>query len=200
MADAQKLIDKILNDAKLDAKKHRQETERKKQELRDKTHRAVDKRVAEIERAADEAILENNKRIKAVYDLEHRKQILAAKQEVMARAKSLAMQKLCSLNKDDYLSLLKRRLLECAANGEGGIIVSGSETSIDSKFINDINGALVKRSGKGNISLLPEKHEMSGGFLYVNGGLEVDVSLEALLDEIWQKRETEIAAALFEEE
>lgn len=200
MADAQKLIDKILDDSKRDAEKIWQEAEQKKQEMREKTNRTIEKRIAEIERLAEEAIRENRKRIEAVYDLEHRKQMLAAKQEVMAQAKSLALQKLCSLNTQDYLRLLKQRLLACAVNGEGGIIISSNETRIDSAFISEINSTLIKNTGKGNISLLPERREMCGGFVYVNGGMEVDVSLEAMLDEIWQQRETDIAAVLFEQE
>lgn len=200
MSDAQKLIDRILDDSKRDAEKYRQEAEQKNQELREKTNRTIKKRIEEIERMADEAICENKKRIEAVYDLEHRKQILAAKQEVMAQAKTLALQKLCSLKKEDYLRLIKLRLLSCAADGEGGIIVSDNETMIDSLVLNEINDELRKNTGKGNISLLPEKRGISGGFIYVNGGLEIDVSLDALLDEIWQQRETEIAALLFEED
>lgn len=199
MASAQKLIDKILADAKLDAEKVAQETERKKRELSEKTNRIIQKQVAEIERAAEQTVIEDKKRIEAIFDLEHRKQLLSAKQQVMEQAKSLALEKLSSLNKEDYLLMLKKRLLACAANGEGEIIISNSEKAIDAAFVNGVNGELKKTTGKGNVKLLQQKREMRGGFVYIDGGLEIDVSLESMLEQIWQQHEPQIAAILFEE-
>ena len=198
MADAQKLIDKIISDAQRDAQSYWQEAEQKKRELKEKTNRAIEKRKAEIERMANDAIRENQKRLEAVYDLEHRKQLLAAKQEIMAATKARALDMLCSLDKAAYLKLMRQRLLACAPDGEGGIVISANEKHIDAAFISEVNSALHKATGKGAVALLPQKRDMRGGFVYINGGLEIDVSLEALLEEIWQQQETAIAAVLFE--
>lgn len=198
MADALKLIDKIISDAQRDAQSHWQEAEQKKRDLKEKTNRIIEKRKAEIERMANDSIRENQKRLEAVYDLEHRKQLLAAKQDIMAKTKARALDRLCSLDKTAYLKLMRQRLLVCASRGEGGIIVSSKEKHIDDAFLSDVNSSLKKASGKGEIKLLPEKRSIRGGFIYVNGGLEIDVSLEALLEEVWQQRETDIAAVLFE--
>lgn len=197
MADAQKLIDKIIGDARLDAEKHWQEAEQNKRDMRTDLNRAIEKRTSEIAQMADEAIRENKKRIAAVYDLEYRKQLLAAKQEVMALAKARAMEKLCALDKAACLSMLKKHLIACAQDGQGGIIVSENEKYIDGAFLSDVNAMLMQSTGKGELSLLSEKRTMSGGFVYVNGGLEIDVSLEALLESVWQQSETDIAAVLF---
>ena len=197
MADAQKLVDKIIGDARLDAENYWQEAEQKKKEMRADLNRAIEKRTAQIAQLAEEAVSENKKRLAAVYDLEYRKQLLAAKQEVMAQAKARAMEKLCALDKAVYLGMLKKQLLACAQDGQGGIIVSKDEKHIGDAFIKDVNAELKKSTGKGELSLLGEKRTMSGGFVYVNGGLEIDVSLEALLESVWQQSETDIAAVLF---
>lgn len=199
MADAQKLIDKIIGDARLDAESYWQEAELRIKEMRADLNRDIDKHTAHIAQLAEEAISENKKRLAAVYDLEYRTQLLAAKQEVMAQAKARAMDKLCALEKAVYLDLLKKQLLVCAQDGQGGIIVSQDEKHIDGAFVKDVNAELKKNKGKGELSLLSEKRPMSGGFVYVNGGLEIDVSLEALLELVWQQSETDIAAVLFEQ-
>lgn len=197
MAGAEKLIEKIIGDAQRDAENFWQEAEDKKKALRDKLNKDIEKRKAEIDRMAEESVRENKKRLAAVYDLEYRKQLLAAKQEMMAKAKALAMQKLAALPDDKYVSLLKQRLIDCAANGEGGIIVSKTEKRINKAFVDDVNKALKAEGGAGEIKLLDEKRDMTGGFVYANGGLEIDMSLEALLNEAWQQSETEVAAVLF---
>ena len=197
MAGAEKLIEKIIGDAQRDAESYWHDAEEKKKDLRDKLNRDIEKRKAEIDRMAEESVRENKKRLAAVYDLEYRKQLLAAKQEMMAQAKALAMQKLEALPDEKYLSLLKQRLIDCAADGTGGIIVSKSEKRITKAFLDDVNKTLKERRGTGEIKLLDEKRDMTGGFVYVNGGLEIDMSLEALLSEAWQQSETEVAAVLF---
>ncbi len=198
MAGAEKLIEKILGDARRDADMYLSESEEKKQAMREKLSRDIEKRTAEIDRMAVASISENKKRLAAVYDLEYRKQLLSAKQEIMGEAKALAMQKLMALSSDDYLALLKQRLLSCAVGGQGGIIISKNETRIDNAFIADVNTALKEKYGKGSLTLLDERRDFSGGFIYVDGGLEIDVSLEALLNEAWQQSETEVAAVLFD--
>ena len=197
MAGAEKLIEKIIGDAQRDAESFWQEAEDKKKTMRDKLNKDIEKRKAEIDRMAEESVRENKKRLAAIYDLEYRKQLLAAKQEMMGKAKALAMQKLAALPDDKYLSLLKQRLIDCAANGLGGIIVSKKETRIGKAFIDDVNKELKAKDGAGEIKLLDEKRDFTGGFVYVNGGLEIDMSLEALLNEAWQQSETEVAAVLF---
>lgn len=197
MAGAEKLIEKIIGDAQRDAEVYWNEAEEKKQAMRDKLNKEIDKRKAEIVRLSDEAVRENKKRMAAVYDLEYRKQLLCAKQEMMGEAKTLAMQKLSSLSDDQYLAVLKQRLIDCAASGKGGIIVSKNEKLIDKAFLHDVNKALKKSFGTGELELLSEKRDFTGGFVYVDGGLEIDMSLEALLGEAWQQSETDVAAVLF---
>ncbi len=90
MADAQKLIEKIISDAQRDAENYRQDAGQKIGEMRAQMQRGIEKRTAEIKRMAKDAMRENKKRLSAVYDLEYRKQLLAAKQEVMEEAKARA--------------------------------------------------------------------------------------------------------------
>ena len=52
--------------------------------------------------------------------------------------------------------------------------------------------------GRGELKLLPERRDIDGGFVYIDGGMEIDVSLRALMDEAWQQAEMQVAAVLFE--
>lgn len=199
MAGAEKLIEKIQNDAQRDAEQFWRETEAKKTIMRTTVIRDIEKRKAEIEKLTQDAIQEKKKRMSSVYDLEYRKQLLAAKQEMMQEAKSLVLKKLSTISNDEYLALMKDRLLQCAITGEGSIAISKSDTRLGGAFLADVNQTLQTTLGKGNVSFTPEKQEIAGGFVYNHGGMEINISLEALLNEAWQETETDIARVLFEQ-
>lgn len=198
MAGAEKLIEKIGNDAQRDAEKYWHDAEEKKKNMLDKLLKEIEKRKKEIEKMAVESGKEKKKRMAAVYDLEYRKTLLSVKQEMMQKAKALALDKLCSLNDADYTALMKKKLLMCAKTGEESIIVSKDESRLNDAFLADINSELKKTRGTGNIKILPEKSNLLGGFVFVDGGLEINMSLEAQLDEAWQEIETQVAGVLFD--
>lgn len=198
MAGAEKLIEKIGADAQCDAEKYWHDAEDKKKEMRDKLLRDIEKRKAEINKMAHDAGIEKKKRMAAVYDLDYRKQLLAAKQEMMKKAKALAMDKLCALSDEDYLALMKKKLIACAADGEGSIAISKDEKRINGAFLKDVNRELKKTVGKGNVKTISEGRDIQGGFVYISDGLEINLSLEAQLNEAWQEVETQVAGVLFE--
>lgn len=198
MAGAEKLIEKIEQDAQRDAEKIWQDAEEKKQEMRQVLMREIATRKAEIERLAENAAREKKKRMAAVYDLEYRKTLLSAKQEMMQKAKNLAMEKLSALDDESYVALMKSKLMACAASGEGAVAVSASEKRLNKRFLSDVNAALKKSVGKGNLHFADEAADITGGFIYTHGGLEINISFAALLSEAWQDAETQVANVLFD--
>ncbi len=198
MAGAEKLIEKILSDAQADADRYLRDAEEKRLRMHDELMRDIDKQRALIEKEADAAAQENKRRLAAVNDLESRKQLLAAKQEMMARARKLAFEMLCSVGDAEYIALMKKKLLGCAKTGRGTIAVSKNEKRLNEAFLSGVNAELKKTAGKGEVAFSPEKSDIAGGFIYKDGGMEINVSLEALLDEAWRDSEADAAKLLFE--
>lgn len=198
LAGAEKLIEKIRADAQRDAEKYWQDAEEKKRVLRDAMERDIQKTTAQIDRGAVENATENERRMAAVYDLEYRKQLLAAKQDVMGKARARAFEMLLGLSDADYAALMKKLLISCAGSGEGAVAIGRDEKRLGAAFLQDINTELKKTTGKGNLTLLPERRDIQGGFIYIEGGMEINMSLEAQLNEAWHEAETEVARILFE--
>ena len=199
MAGAEKLIEKIKNDAQRDAEKFWLDAEARKEAMHQDMMREVDKRKAEIEKMAYNAAREKKKRMAAVYDLEYRKQLLAAKQEMMQKAKALTLEKLSQLDDAQYIALMKSKLIGCAATGEGRIAVAKNESRLDDTFLADVNSTLKSTVGKGEIVFSDKNRDISGGFVYIAGGMEINMSLEAQLNEAWHDVETDVASVLFEQ-
>ena len=183
LASAEKLIEKIRDDAQRDAEQYWQEAEAKKHALREALERDIQKTTAQIERGATDTSAENERRMAAVYDLEYRKQLLAAKQDMMSKARERALDMLLKLSDADYVALMKKRLIGCAGSGEGAIAIGRDEKRIGEPFLSDVNTELKKTLGKGNMTLLPERRDIRGGFIYLAGGMEINMSLEAQLNE-----------------
>ncbi len=198
MAGAEKLIEKILGEAQSDAERIWREAEDKKKLMHEEMQRDIDRQKAQIEKDAEDAIAEKKRRLAAVYDLENRKQLLAAKQEMMAKAKSLALEKLLAISDAEYVTLMKKKLIICAASGEGSIAVSENEKRLGDAFLADVNSELKRKAGRGEITFA-DSRDISGGFVYISAGMEINMSLESLLSESWQEAETEVAALLFDQ-
>lgn len=198
LAGAEKLIEKIRDDAQRDAEQYWQDAEAKKRALREALERDIQKTTAQIERGATDTSAENERRMAAVYDLEYRKQLLAAKQDMMGKARERALDMLLKLSDADYIALMKKRLIGCAGSGEGAIAIGRDEKRIGEPFLSDVNTELKKTLGKGNMTLLPERRDIRGGFIYLAGGMEINMSLEAQLSEAWHETETDVARILFE--
>ena len=198
MAGAEKLIEKIENDAQHDAETYWHEAEEKRTVMREKLMQEIDRRKTEISQMAREAAQEKKRRMAAVYDLEYKKMVLSAKQEMMQKAKALALEKLRSLGDQAYTDLMKDRLLACAQTGEGSIIVAAADNRLNQAFLADVNKELKKTLGKGNVQFADGKRDIAGGFIFIEGGMEINMSLKAQLDEAWTETETAVANALFE--
>ena len=198
LTGAEKLIEKIRDDAQRDTERYWQDAEAKKSVLREALERDINKTTAQIERGTAESAEENERRMAAVYDLEYRKQQLAAKQQMMGKAKNLALELLLALDDAAYIALVKKRLIGCAVSGEGTIAIGREEKRLDAAFLQDVNAELKKTVGKGNVTLLPERRDIRGGFIFVEGGMEINMSVGAQLNEAWHESETEVARILFE--
>ncbi len=198
LAGAEKLIEKIRDDAQRDAEQYWQDAEAKKLVLHEALERDIQKMTAQIDRGATETAAENERRMTAVYDLEYRKQLLAAKQETMGKAKDLALELLLAMDDSAYVALMKKRLMGCAVSGEGSIAIGRDEKRLGESFLSDVNMELKKTVGKGNVTMLPERRDIRGGFIYLEGGMEINMSLEAQLSEAWHETETDVARILFE--
>jgi V/A-type H+-transporting ATPase subunit E len=92
---------------------------------------------------------------------------------------------------------MKKKLLECAKTGEGAIAIGQDEKRLGEAFLKDVNAELKRTAGKGAVALLPERRDIRGGFIFVDGGMEINMSLEAQLGQAWHESETDVAGILY---
>ena len=152
---------------------------------------------------------------------------LAAKQEVLSEAFEQALEKLCALPEEEYIQLLTGMVLQAVSTGREQLVFSPRDRSrIGKQVVVAANEALVKEvapelpdsltdsrvgallgkvvnsaaaqiTGTGLLSLSEETRPIRGGFILVDGPVEVNCSFETLFRLQREKLEKQAAEILF---
>lgn len=205
-ADAQKQADAILEEGRAQARRES----------------------GDILTRGRKAAVERLKRLKSAAQMETRKLTLCAKQEVLGEAFELALEKLCSLPEDEYIRLLTSLAVKVSSTGKEKLIFSKRDRSrIGKQVVVAANEALVKEvapglpssvadskvgaflgkvvnnttaivTGTGLLTLSEETRSLKGGFIMVDGDVEINCAFETLVRLQREKLEKDVAKVLFD--
>lgn len=176
LADAQASVDKILSDADASC-----------EELR----RDRDKRIAENAAAQ---LRTRETQVKEILDgaatrarLDGRKELLAAKREVLDQTFETAYRTLCEQNAD-WLSALYARVLKVEAEAGDTVVPAAPDREAVQRAI-ALSGA--------DVRMADQDAPAERGFLLLGKSYEKDCSLSAILSELRDREETKVAEVLF---
>ena len=140
------------------------------------------------EYASDEA--ETLRRRKTVAALDAKKLVLKAKQEVLSEVFLRAYDKLCALQKSDYLALVDKLLVLSEEDGDEVVLSDdGVITDGDIKTL----GVYKER----NLTVSPENGDFKGGVKLIGKICDKDLSFRQVLDEKKDSLSAKIAEELF---
>ncbi len=164
--EAQAELDRLLGGAKKTAaatvERFRAQAEKESAERRDRDKRAA---------------AEREERLVSMAQLEARKTTLAARQELVEKAFSLALEKLCAMPEADYIAAAAKLLCEAAPDGCGAAVFNPKDRArIGQKAVDAANQKL-----EGKLTLSPETRDIRGGFILQNGSVEVNCTFETLV-------------------
>ncbi|NLB72737.1 MAG: hypothetical protein GX795_01725 [Firmicutes bacterium] len=187
LQEAQLRADEIIETAKCDAETI----------LREARAEAARKRDEELAKAREKA-RENARRISTLADLDARRQLLTAKEELIEEAFSCAKRRLASLEPEVYRNHLKQSLFEAAGDTGGDVIMSERDRSaIGEEIVAEVNAELAKASRKGRVRLGDTSGDFIGGFVLSSGRVEVNCTFDAILAREYEALLIDVAAILF---
>ena len=128
--------------------------------------------------------------------LDARKDLLFAKQEILDSAFEAARQKICTLPENEYLQWMAAMACE-ASGGSGELILSERDRALGEKLVAMANEALIARGRKGELRVSSETGNMEAGFVLRDGKLEVNCTLESILESKRQHIAAKLAEVLF---
>lgn len=199
-ADAQAEIDALLADAQAKADAI----------TADYAQRA-EKAAADVLSKGEDAAAQREERLLSMAAMEGRKELLAAKQEMVSKAFDLALEKLCALPDEEYVALLAKLAVAAATTGREQLIFSQKDRTrvgkavvtaaneilakaVAPKLPNEVTdtkagsildkvvtGASALLAGTGMLTLSEQTRPIRGGFILSDGDVEVNCAFETLV-------------------
>ncbi len=139
-------------------------------------------------------------REKAIAQLELRKKMLAAKQELISATYKNVAEKINKLPDKEYVLFIKNQIMGAVETGQEQIIFSPEEADrIGNKFIQEINQELKSKGRPGELAMGPRSKQLSRGFLLLQGPVVLNYALDAILARLREETELKAAEILFKD-
>ncbi len=183
-ADAKDQADAILAQAEQQCASIREEFEKKAGDLYGEKIRAG------VKACQDQ--LDSQQRIE---QMEAKKSLLAVKQEMVARSFDLAQEKIQQLPQEQYVDFLAKLAANASVSGDEEIILNARDRAALGEQV--VKAANEKRKG-GKMSLSADTGNFDGGLLLRRGNVEVNCTVELLVELCRGDMAAELAGLLFE--
>ena len=226
MEGIEKITAKIAQDADAEIARLNEQSEAQIQEIRAQAAAQAEKITAELTAKGRRAAEERRERLQSAAGMEKRKLTLAAKQEVLGEAFDLALEKLCSLPEEEYVALLTGLVLEASSTGKEQVAFAEKDKALGKKVVAAANESMVDHltpslpssvadskvgaflgkvinstaatlTGTGLLTVAPDSRKLKGGFIMVDGKVEINCAFETLVRLQREKLEKQVAQVLF---
>lgn len=153
---------------------------------------------AEMLRAGKDAAEQRVARQERTNRLEARKDILGLKQELVAAAYDKARQAILNMDEDKYVAFLAKLAGEAAVTGSEEIVLGKADAErLGGKIAAAANAAAAARGLPGQMKLSETTRPASGGLVLRRGSIEVNCTLDKLMEMSHSALDAEVASVLF---
>lgn len=192
MDGQQKIIDKILSDAKHDAGEMLSEALKKAEALvaakQSEADAEYDLSVEEARKAGEEVV----RRRLTVADLEVKKFLLSAKKQAVDEAFEESLKKLLALPKEEYTALVGSMIASAADDGDV-VVISENDKNVLTKAVFDKISAKIGKK----LTLSDTFGNFKGGVMLLGKGVDKNLTFESELALLRDEVEPEVAKIMF---
>lgn len=178
MNGIEKLTAQIRADAQAEIDAIRTEAEARAEAVGADYARQAEKAAADIVSKGEAAAALREERLISMAGMEGRKELLAAKQDMVGKAFDKALEQLCSLPDEEYVALLTKLACRAAVTGREQMIFSRKDCERVGK---DVVLAVNKALENGSLTLSEQTRPICGGFILSDGDVEVNCAFETLV-------------------
>lgn len=199
MKGIDKITSRIIADAEAECRDVKRESDERCAAVRaENEKRAQD----EYWRLVREGVKDTEQRVQRMdrtARLEAKKSVLNMKQEAVSRAFDLAKDKIAELPERDYVAFLAREAAEAAITGQEEVIFCERDRkSVGAKAVKAANELLAAKGMPGLLTLSDATRDMAGGLMLKQGDIEVNCTVDTLLDLSRSELAARVAEVLFE--
>lgn len=130
-----------------------------------------------------------------IFQMEIKKDILALKQQMVAKVFDRAREMVLALPREDYIAFLVKLVKNASLTGDETVILNARDRAeLGADFIAAANAAIEK----GALTLSEECGSFAGGLVMRRGSIDVNCTVELLTDLCRSEMSSQIAEKLFE--
>jgi len=192
--NAEKVIEKILSDARDEADKIKRQAEEKEAAEQGGLNEQLSEYKKQTGMLAKKAGEDRKAHLLSAARMQIAKEHLAEKTKILDDVFAQAQRQLMGLSDNEYRALMAKLMVEATQTGDEEVIVDVAENRIDQRLIDQVNAQL---AGKGRLKLADQKDHLGGGFILRCGKIKNNVSLTILLTQARKSLEIELAKDLF---
>lgn len=195
MTGLEKIVAAIREEAQAEAKAVIDQAQAEAARILSEEKAGSDALCAEIEASARQQAADIERAAASAAELQRRRRLLEAKQELLAHTMEEALRELYALPEEDYFSLLIQMASACAEPMAGELLLSGRDLSrCPEGFIQRLGQALPKGAV---LSLSREPRPIDGGFILKYGDIEHNCSFRAVFDARREELTDKVRGILF---
>jgi V/A-type H+-transporting ATPase subunit E len=198
MAGVERIKEQILQDSESKVNIILEEGKKQAEAIINKAQLQANEKAESIRKKAINDSLERVKIANSMAELEMRKSKLLTKQNIINEVFSKVLDRLSSLDGEEYEKLILNMLLSAIETGDEEVVLSSNRKSKMSEgFMKNLNQSLVSVGKKGNVKLSDKTADIIGGFILMSQGVEINNSFEALIRLNRDEIEPKVAQILF---
>ena len=199
MKGIDKISSRIIADAEAECAAVKKESDERVAAIREENERRAQEEYLRLVREGVKDTEQRVQRLDRTARLEAKKSILNMKQETVSRAFELAKGKIAELPERDYVAFLAREASEAAVSGQEEVIFCERDRkSVGAKAVKAANELLAAKGMPGMLTLSDTTREFSGGLMLKQGDIEVNCTVDTLLDLARGELAARVAEVLFE--
>lgn len=202
-----KIVNKILNNAKNEADQIIEEANKKAQEEKEKIQNETKQKLEELKKEFQNESEEIKKRSQLQANIEERKRLLSAKQKVLHEAFDLAKKEMRNLSNEDWAKLVTRIILEGTTTDTEYIKVPKKDFDKYTKtnrngqsFLSAINKLLLEQGHRTALKIDRNPAHFDDGLMLIGKYSDVNASFDVLIENQKEYLEWNVSQILFKED
>lgn len=181
MTGLEKMKSQILDEAGKAADVKVAEAKAQAEELIQAARTEAAREAESISRKSEAEVANYKERAASSMDLQKRSRILEAKQAVIAEVLDKAYEKVSTMEKDEYFSMLLKLVGKYALAQDGEICFSAKDLERLPSGFEEQAGEIAAGKG-GRLKVSRETRDIPNGFVLVYGGVEENCTLKAMFE------------------
>lgn len=194
--NAEQVVEKILSEAQGKADVVTSEAKDKAVAAQSDLDKTLGEFRQETAALAESAAKEHKEQMLASARMRIRKVSLAAKCDLLDEVFNKAIERIQGLSENEYLELIESLMVNAVETGNEEVVVGKNETRITDNFIKQVNRKL-GTGFKGNLMLAKNRVDIPSGFILRRGKVQINVSIDVLINQVRENLEMELAEELF---